>query len=94
MDVKINRLESVVEQIGEAVLATTVTVERLAERIDALAAQVQHQSLQVQQQGYQIFALSDAVQTLAQVQQDSMDQLTQLTESLQRIVAVIEKPEP
>ncbi|MBD1938313.1 hypothetical protein [Microcoleus sp. FACHB-68] len=94
MDVKINRLESVVEQIGEAVLATTVTVERLAERIDALAAQVQHQSLQVQQQGYQIFALSDAVQTLAQVQQDSMDQLTQLTESLQRIVSVIEKPEP
>nr|WP_242072483.1 hypothetical protein [Microcoleus sp. FACHB-68] len=87
-------MESVVEQIGEAVLATTVTVERLAERIDALAAQVQHQSLQVQQQGYQIFALSDAVQTLAQVQQDSMDQLTQLTESLQRIVSVIEKPEP
>jgi ABC-type transporter Mla subunit MlaD len=76
--------------MGEAVLATTETVDRLAERVDALAIQVQHQGHQVQQQGYQLFALSDAVQTLAETQHDSIERLGQLTETLQRLAAAIE----
>ena len=40
VEVKINRLESIVEQIGEAVLATTETIERLAERVDIISVQV------------------------------------------------------
>jgi ABC-type Fe2+-enterobactin transport system substrate-binding protein len=83
-------LEAIVGQIGEAVLATTETIDRLAERVDALAIQVQHQGQQVQQQGYQIFAVSDAVQTLAQAQSDSLEQLGQLTETLRRLAATIE----
>ncbi|HEY9797329.1 MAG TPA: hypothetical protein V6D30_16920 [Leptolyngbyaceae cyanobacterium] len=90
VEARISRLESIVGQIGEAILATTETIDRLAERVDALAIQVQHQGHQVQQQGYQLFALSDAVQTLAETQHDSLEQLGELTETLQRLAAAIE----
>lgn len=83
---RISRLELIVEQVGEATISTAQTVERLAERIDALAIQVQHQSHQVQQQGYQIFALCDALETLAETQSDSKSQLKELTEVLQQFV--------
>ena len=72
-------------QIGEAVLATTEVVDRLASQVDTLAAQVQ-------QQGYQIFALSDAVQTLAENHDGALARITQLTEALHRLVAAIEDP--
>jgi len=87
---RISRLESIVGQIGEAVLITTETIERLAERVDALAVQVQHQGHQVQQQDYQIFALSDAVQTLAEAQNGSIEELGELTKTLQRLATAIE----
>jgi ABC-type transporter Mla subunit MlaD len=90
VEARISRLEAIVGQIGEAVLATTETIDRLADRVDALAIQVQHQGHQVQQQGYQLFALSDAVQTLAETQNDSLQQLGQLTETLRRLAAAIE----
>lgn len=90
VEVKINRLESIVEQIGEAVLATTETIERLAERVDTLSVQVEEQGKQVQQQGYQILALCDAVQTLAESQDDALQRLTHLTNSLDRMMTVIE----
>ncbi|MGK7873486.1 MAG: hypothetical protein AB4426_09280 [Xenococcaceae cyanobacterium] len=51
---------------------------------------MQHQGHQVQQQGYQIFVLSDAVQTLIDSQSESRAQLNQLTEVLQRFVIAIE----
>ncbi|WP_446418452.1 hypothetical protein [Coleofasciculus sp.] len=90
LEARISRLESIVGQIGEAVLATTETIDRLGKRVDALAVQVQHQGHQVQQQGYQLFALSDAVQTLAENQNESLAELGQLTETLQRLAAAIE----
>lgn len=92
-EARISRLESIVGQMGEAVLATTETIDRLAERVDALATQVQHQGHQVQQQGYQLFALSDAVQTLAETQNETLAQLGQLTETLRRIADALETPE-
>ena len=76
-------LELVVQQIGEAVLATTETVEGLSQRLDALATQVQ-------QQGYQIFALSDAVQTLTETQQESLKRLDRLTDVLERLVTAVD----
>ena len=39
-DAKVGRLESIVEQIGEAVLATTETIERLGDRVDNLSGQI------------------------------------------------------
>lgn len=86
MDVQSNQLESVVLQIGESVLATTEAIDRLAAQVDALAAQVQ-------QQGYQIFALSDAVQTLAENHDGALERLGHLTDALQRLVAAVEEPE-
>lgn len=86
---KITRLELIVEQIGEAVIATTETVERLAERVDALAVQMQQQVHQVQQQSYQIFAVSDALQTLVDSQSNSKEQLDELTNALNRLVTIL-----
>ncbi|MBW4465865.1 MAG: hypothetical protein KME07_10570 [Pegethrix bostrychoides GSE-TBD4-15B] len=83
---QLKQLESVVLQIGEAVLVTTEVVDRLAAQVDTLTAQVQ-------QQGYQIFALSDAVQTLAENHDGALARITQLTEVLHRLVAAIEDPE-
>jgi chromosome segregation ATPase len=78
------QLGSVVLQIGEAVLATTEAVDRLAAQVDALANQVQ-------QQGYQIFALSDAVQTLAENHDGALERIGQLTEALQRLITAVEE---
>ena len=90
VEARISRLESIVGQIGEAVLATTETIDRLTERVDNLVVQVQHQGHQVQQQGYQLFALTDAVQTLAETQNSSIEELGQLNQTLQRLAAAIE----
>lgn len=90
VEVKIGRLESIVEQIGEAVLATTETIESLAARVDTLSVQVEEQGKQVQQQGYQILALCDAVQTLADTQEHSLQRLNQLTQNLDRLMKLIE----
>ncbi|NET32152.1 MAG: hypothetical protein F6K19_09125 [Cyanothece sp. SIO1E1] len=87
MIAKVNSLESIVQQIGEAVLATTETVERLSERVDSLANQVQ-------QQGYQIFALSDAIQTLGENHDDVLENLMQMTEYLRRLVESMEESDP
>ncbi len=90
IEVKINRLESIVEQIGEAVLSTSETIERLAQRLETISIQVEAQGQQVQQQGYQIVALCDVVQTLAESQYDSLQKLNQLTQTLDRLMSVIQ----
>jgi uncharacterized coiled-coil protein SlyX len=76
------RLEDIVLEIGEAVLATTQTVDCLAARLDELANQVQ-------QQGYQIFALSDEVQTLTLHHQETIDRLTHLSDKLTQIASTL-----
>jgi ABC-type transporter Mla subunit MlaD len=76
-------LELIVQQVGEAVLATTETVEHLSQHMAALANHVQ-------QQGYQIFALSDAVQTLTEAHQESLKRLDRLTDVLERLVTAVE----
>ncbi|MEA5620386.1 hypothetical protein VB711_21435 [Cronbergia sp. UHCC 0137] len=93
VEAKISRLESIVEQIGEAVLSTTETIERLSERVDALSLQVEAQGKQVQQQGYQVFALCDAVQSLAESQKHSLQQISQLTQTLDGFVSLLQKPD-
>jgi methyl-accepting chemotaxis protein len=89
VEAKIGCLESMVEQIGDAVLSTTETIERLATRVDSLSSQVQTQGKQLQQQGDQIFALCDAVQSLADSQKDSMRQISQLSQTLGELVFLL-----
>jgi chromosome segregation ATPase len=93
LEVKVNRLESIVEQIGEAVLATTETIDRLGDRVNNIGVQVEEQGRQIQQQGYQILALCDAVQTLAETQDDSLQKLSQLTQTLDRLMTMIQGTE-
>lgn len=92
-EAKVNRLESIVEQIGEAVLATTETIDRLGDRVNNIGVQVEEQGRQIQQQGYQILALCDAVQTLAETQDDSLQKLSQLTQTLDRLMTMIQSPD-
>ncbi|NDJ17074.1 hypothetical protein GS601_07200 [Myxacorys almedinensis A] len=75
---------TIVEQMAETVIAATETVEHVSERMDDLANQVQ-------QQGYQVFALTDAVQTLTDNQAAMIAHLSHLTETLDRIAASLEK---
>lgn len=84
MDARLDRLEKIIEHMGEAVIATTDTLDRFAARVDLLADQVQ-------QQGYQIFALSDTIQTLAENQEAAMMRLDMLVDTLQRLAVAIEQ---
>ncbi len=83
------RLEEIVEYMGEAVIATTETVEHLAQKVDNLAVLLEDKAEQVQQQGYQVFALGDAIETLVQSQSESQSQIEQLTEALHNFVIAI-----
>ncbi|MGI0491272.1 hypothetical protein ACN4EG_05635 [Alkalinema pantanalense CENA528] len=78
------RLEAIVLEIGEAVLATTETVDCLATRLDEIAQQVQ-------QQGYQIFALSEEVENLTTTHQTTLERLGNLTETLEQITTSFQK---
>jgi ABC-type transporter Mla subunit MlaD len=93
MEVKeeITRLTVIVEQIGLAVLATTDTVEKLANRLDDLASHLETQSYHIQQQNYQIFALSETLQTLIDSQEASKKQTEQLLEVLTNFLIAINK---
>lgn len=87
MEVKNSRLELIVEQMAETVIATSETVDRLAEQIDALTDRLHQQAQQVQQQGYQIMALSNAVQTLAENQDQHLERLNYITDTLQILMS-------
>ena len=69
-------LESVVLQIGDAVLASTDTVDCVAERLNELTQQVQ-------QQGYQIFALTEEVQTLTTLHIRTLERLETIATRLE-----------
>lgn len=82
MEVRFARLETIVEQMGEVAITATEAVERLSNQVDTLAGQLQQQS-------YQILALSDAVQTLADTQDATLKELHLLTQTLQRFIALM-----
>lgn len=81
---RIDRLESIVECIGETVIAATETVERLAEKIDLLA-------VQIQQQSYQNIILKESLQILADINADSHKEMRTLTTVLQDLIAKIDR---
>jgi len=87
---RLDRLEDIVEQMAHAVLATTEVVERLGERMDFLSTQVQQQGQQFQQQGYQVYAITDAVQTLTENQADSAKQLNELMITISHLAKALE----
>lgn len=93
MNTTVGSLESIVEQIGEAVLATTKTIESLGNRVESLSVQVEEQGKQIQQQGYQILALCNVIETLADTQDDSLKKITGLTQSLNRLMDILEGAE-
>ena len=87
---RLDRLEAIVEQMAHAVLATTEVVDRMGERIDFLSLQVQQQGQQFQQQGYQVYTITDAVQTLIENQADSAKQLNDLMITISHLAKALE----
>jgi len=87
---RLDRVEAIVEQMAHAVLATTEVVERMGERIDFLSLQVQQQGQQFQQQGYQVYTITDAVQTLIENQADSAKQLNDLMITISHLAKALE----
>ncbi len=87
---RLDRLEVIVEQMAHAVLATTDVVDRLGERMDFLSLQVQQQGQQFQQQGYQVYTITDAVQTLIENQADSAKQLNDLMITITHLAKALE----
>lgn len=84
----LNRLESIVEHMGETVIAATETVEHLAQSLNVLAVQIQKQEEQIKQQGYQIFALSESLQTLVEINTESTEEMRQLTAILKSLLKI------
>lgn len=87
---RLDRLEVIVEQMAHAVLATTDVVDRMGERMDFLSLQVQQQGQQFQQQGYQVYTITDAVQTLIENQADSAKQLNDLMITISHLAKALE----
>ena len=75
---RFHHLETALKHMGGTVIATTEVVERMAERMDALAAQVQ-------QQNQQIETLNRAVQSIKTSQQQSRADLNQLKRILKNL---------
>lgn len=84
MTVQSEELAGVVQQIGDAVLTTTETVENVSNHLDVLTQQVQ-------QQGYQILALSESIQTLAENQDAAIARLDKLTTVLETLAHQLSK---
>lgn len=84
MTVQSEELAGVVQQIGDAVLITTETVENVSNHLDVLTQQVQ-------QQGYQILALSESIQTLAENQDAAIARLDKLTTVLETLAHQLSK---
>lgn len=82
---QLTHLELIVAQIGDAVLATTDTVQTLAARVDLLASQIERQQEQMEQQRCQIFALSESLKTLVEINSESTAEMRQLTAVIQTL---------
>lgn len=89
MSDQIEQVELIIQHMGEAVIATTDTVESLAQKMNAISEIVEQQEHQIQQQGYQIFALTEAIQTLVDSQAESREQLNQLTDIIKTLVITL-----
>ncbi|GBF82427.1 hypothetical protein [Aphanothece sacrum] len=89
MNSHLDLLESIIERIGESVIASNDTVEKFAHSMNTLSEKIQQQEYQIEQQGYQIFALTETIQTLVDSQVESREQLNQVTSLLQTLVTTL-----
>lgn len=80
------QLTNIIENIGEAIIATTNTVEELSKKINDVSNKIERQKNQIQQQRYQIFVLTESIQTLVDSPSESKKQLTQITNILRTLV--------
>ncbi|MBD1824005.1 hypothetical protein H6F51_16100 [Cyanobacteria bacterium FACHB-DQ100] len=76
-------LTTIVQELAETTIAATETIEQLSGRIDTIATQAD-------QQGEQIFALTNALQTLTDNQSTLVSHIAHLTETLERIATSLE----
>lgn len=86
IEFRIERLELICEHMGEAVIATSETVEHLSSKIDHLLERMEQGTDRTSEQGNQILALSESLQTLVEINSQSIMGVDQLTSTVQDLL--------
>ena len=86
LELRLERLELICEQMGEAVIAASETVEHLSSKIDSLLKRIEYGTEQTSEQGNQILALSECLQTLVEINSQSIMGVDRLTSTVQDLL--------
>ena len=86
IEFRIERLELICEHMGEAVIAASETVEHLSSKIDSLLQRIEQGTEQTSEQGNQILALSESLQTLVEINSQSIMGVDQLTSTVRDLL--------
>ena len=86
IEFRIERLELICEHMGEAVIAASETVEHLSSKIDSLLDRIEQGTEQTSEQGNQILALSESLQTLVEINSQSIMGVDQLTSTVRDLL--------
>ena len=86
IEFRIERLELICEHMGEAVIAASETVEHLSSKIDSLLDRLEQGTEQTSEQGNQILALSESLQTLVEINSQSIMGVDQLTSTVRDLL--------
>lgn len=87
LEFRIERLELICEHMGEAVIAASETVEHLSSKIDNLLERIDRGTIQTSEQGNQILALSESLQTLVEINSQSLMGVDQLSLTVRDLLA-------
>lgn len=86
IEFRIERLELICEHMGEAVIAASETVEHLSSKIDSLLHTIEQGTEQTSEQGNQILALSESLQTLVEINSQSIMGVDLLTSTVRDLL--------
>ena len=86
IEFRIERLELICEHMGEAVIAASETVEHLSSKIDSLLERIDRGTEQTSEQGNHILALSESLQTLVEINSQSIMGVNQLTSTVRDLL--------
>ena len=88
LELRIERLEIICEHMGLAAISASETVEHLSSKIDALVKYVEQEKEHSSEQDSQIMALSESLQTLVEINTESIIKVRKLTSTIENLLAV------
>lgn len=88
LELRIERLELICEHMGEAVISASETVEHLAVKIEVILQRMEQETARTSQQKTQIFALSESLKTLVEINTKSTIEVQKLTSTIKDLLAI------